>query len=230
MRARFLDLARAAVAAVALRVLVSRGRNSLTPRLGRKRGAWRCRGAVLEAGGQLDQGGLGPAAADEVDPDRELAERVAAGHGQVGVAGHRRRGRAAEQEVVAVDQVGGPGRAGGEAEDGVQVEAVHGRVDALAGDPLGGRQGLQVGRVVQAAGGLGEQEDLLAEPAQLPLGVGLVEGDQVGQGPHRGVAQLRQVGGDVGLELVQEHGELGVARRRRRWGCRPGRPRSRPAG
>ena len=42
------------------------------------------------------------------------------------------------------------------------------------------------------------------------LGVGLVEGDQVGQGPHRGVAQLRQVGGDVGLELVQEHGELGV--------------------
>ena len=166
-------------------------------------------GALLEPVGEPDERRLAPAPPDEVDPDRQLPEGEPGRDGDVRVAGDRRRGRAGGQEVVAVDQVGRPRRAVGEADDRVQVEPVQGPVDALLRQPLGGRQGLQVGGVVQAGGRLGEQEDLLAEPAQLLLGVGVVEGDQVGQGAHRGALQLRQVGGDVGLELEQQHGELG---------------------
>src|SRR5215510_4700404 len=63
---------------------------------------------VLEAGSQLDQRGLTEGRADEADAHRQT-ETVAHGNVDDWIADDRRQRRSPEDEVIAVDQVSGPG-------------------------------------------------------------------------------------------------------------------------
>src|SRR5207245_11765725 len=131
----------------------------------------------------------------EAAAGRRVDDRVA------GLCGRR---RAAGDEVVAVYQVGGPGRAAGRGDQRVQLELAHDRVDALLPRLLvAAGQRLQVGGVVEVGRRLGLQEQLLAEPLELGGGVRLVEGDGVRQGPDRDAGPGRQVPVQVGLELEE---------------------------
>jgi len=60
------------------------------------------------------------------------------------------------------------------------------------------------------AGSFGRLENRLVDIGHLGIAVLDVECDQVGQGFHPGVAQAREVGGNVPLELVKEDHELVV--------------------
>ena len=155
--------------------------------------------------------------AEERDADRE-ARDVAERDRDRRPAGHRARAGGAEDVVVAEDVVGQPGRVGGQREDRVELVLDRRRLDRGHRQPVGGAAQLQVDRVGQvAAGRLGRVEDLLAEPGEHPVGVPLVELDQLGQrrrrrllGVDREFGQVLEIGVDPVLELVVQRVELGL--------------------
>src|SRR5439155_19565705 len=112
-------------------------------------------------------------------------------------------------EVVAVGEVGDPGRAVGRRDDRVQPVRREGAVDRGARGVRRRGPLRAVGRVGQvAAGRLGQLEDLLAEERQLLRGVVAVELDQPGQVAGVRAGSGGQVRVDVVLELQQQRVEL----------------------
>ena len=99
--------------------------------VGRKRGGLPMHSYLLERIRQPDQRRLAPRAPDEREIDRQ-APRLAHRHADARISRHRGRRGAPAGEVVAVDQVGRPGRIAGRRHDGVELVLVHDRVEPLA--------------------------------------------------------------------------------------------------
>src|SRR5712692_3815938 len=87
---------------------------------------------VLEPRGELDQGRLAEGRAHEADAYGQTEGR-AHRHVDDGVAHDRRRSRAADGEVVAIDQVRRPGRVVGRGDDRMEVVLREQQVDAFRG-------------------------------------------------------------------------------------------------
>src|SRR5688500_8049281 len=103
--------------------------------------------ALLEGVGELDEGRLAPGATHEGQADWQTPG-VARRDGDEWVTRHRGWRRAGTHEVVAVDQVDGPGRAAGWCDERVEVVLVHDRVDAFgAGETVARGERLKVGSV-----------------------------------------------------------------------------------
>ena len=68
---------------------------------------------------------------------------------------------------------------------------------------------------MEAGRGLGDVEQLLPEIAQFVAAVLVVEGDEVGERAHRGVAKTSEIGRHVNLELGEQDGQLRLGDRLR---------------
>src|SRR5262249_14758631 len=113
--------------------------------------------------------------------------------------------------MVAVNQVGRPGRRPGGRDYCVEAELLQGRVDARRPAYLQVvSDGGVVGRLVKWVR-LGEQEKLLAEELQLVGGVRLVKRNGVGQRVDRNAGARGQVGVQISFEVENQHDELRAA-------------------
>ena len=135
---------------------------------------------------------------------------MARGQRDVRVPRHGGRRGEPAAEVVAGDEVGEPGRSAGRGHQGIELLLAHHGVDAFeGGQPAAVGEGLDVGEVGERPLLLRLEEEVLAEVRHLFRPVRLVERDDVGQRAHGRLGpQRRQVGVEVRLQLVEQHGQL----------------------
>ena len=128
-----------------------------------------------------------------------------------GARGGRRA--AAECRLVASLQIGDPRGPGRGREQRIERARLDRAVDGAASDLRGLRQRRQVGGLAERAlDGRGLQ-DVLAEIAQFPFAALLVEADHILQRAHlRRRAEVREVGFQPGLELIEHQFESGAVR------------------
>jgi len=130
----------------------------------------------------------------------------------VGEARDRGRGRAAAQEVITVDEVDRPRRVPGRSDDGVELVLLQHRFQPLLATELAALvERVAIGLIGERPLLLRLHEQVLPEIGHLAVPVTLIEVDDVLQRLNgRTGRELREVAVQVGLELVQQDGELGV--------------------
>src|SRR3989440_8641798 len=178
------------------------------------------RGRVLEAGREPDQDRVAEGGAHKGNADRN-PKREAHRHVDDRVADDGRGRRAAEDKVIAIDQVSGPGGRIGWRNERVQMVLAQQQIDALGR----AKQGVLSQRLVvresqrlnhvSGVGAhrerLGQIEDLLGEERHLLVGVRAVEVDGVLQRMDRHAAAPGKVFVEVCLEVVEQNRELSGA-------------------
>ena len=133
--------------------------------------------------------------------------------GDVRIAGDGRGRRAAADVVIAVDQIGHPGRPAGRRDERVEPVLRHHRVDARACARAGRRRAARGRTPARSAAPCASARWKSSWPNQrhLALAVLLVERDQILQRPRPDARrQRREVFVQAVLELEQQHLELGI--------------------
>ena len=175
----------------------------------------------LVSRGELDQRRLAERRAEEADAQRH-AEHHARRHLHDGISGRCRQSGRAEDEVVAVEQVGRPRGVVRRRDHRIEMELSDCRVNAVHAGVVVDRQRLVVRqaaelrlRIVRPRGeGVAKLEEVLVEERHLLVRVGIVEVDGALQRPasHRHAARgsRREVFRDVVAEIEAEDQELAV--------------------
>ncbi len=102
--------------------------------------------------------------------------------------------------MVAIDEVGEPGGAAGEGDDGVEVMLIHDGVDAFgASEAMIFLESVEIFFVGEGAAGFGLSEKILAEVEEFFFAIVFVEGDDFFESANWSV-----IGGEVGVEIVFE--------------------------
>ena len=84
----------------------------------------------FEAGGELDQGGFAKCGAEKAEAERR-AEDDAGRHLHDGISRSGGEPGGTEDKVIAIDQVGGPGRVVGRGDDSVEMELADRPIDTV---------------------------------------------------------------------------------------------------
>mmetsp|Transcript_115471 Transcript_115471/g.367212 ORF Transcript_115471/g.367212 Transcript_115471/m.367212 type:complete len:202 (+) Transcript_115471:436-1041(+) len=135
------------------------------------------------------------------------------------IARHRWKSRRGSRSVVPIDEIADDRRVARRSDQSIEPMELEQTVDAFwSGEAIRSLTSLAIRRNVQIVSCLRTHEDVLAKVQQLPIGLALVEGDDVRQRANFDVrGRLSQIAAQTGLHFALQDLQLKLKNGLQRW-------------